>query len=33
MKKHQVLKPPQFPFTLYASGEYTKILEEQWNDA
>ena len=33
MKKHPVLKPPQFPFTLYASGEYTKILEEQWNDA
>jgi hypothetical protein len=33
MKKHPVLSPPQFPFTLYASGEYTKILEEQWNDA
>lgn len=33
MKKHPILKPEQFPFTLYASGEYTKILEEQWNDA
>jgi hypothetical protein len=32
-KKHPVLNPAQFPFTLYASGEYTKILEEQWNDA
>ena len=33
MKKHPVLNPAQFPFTLYATGEYTKILEEQWNDA
>jgi hypothetical protein len=33
MKKHPVINPAQFPFTLYASGEYTKILEEQWNDA
>jgi hypothetical protein len=33
MKKHPVVNAAQFPFTLYASGEYTKILEEQWNDA
>jgi hypothetical protein len=33
MRKHPLVDAKQFPFTLYASGEYTKILEEQWNDA
>lgn len=32
MKEPAILTQEQFPFTLYASGEYTKILEEQWND-
>jgi hypothetical protein len=33
MVKYPVLPEEQFPFTLYASGEYTKLLEEQWKDA
>ncbi len=33
MREHPILAQEQFPFTLYASGEYTKILEEQWNDS
>jgi len=30
MRKYPVLPEEQFPFSLYASGEYTKMLEEQW---
>jgi len=32
LKKGPVLRQAQFPFTLYASGEYARILEEQWKD-
>jgi hypothetical protein len=32
MRKYPILPKEQFPFILYASGEYTKILEEQWKD-
>ena len=32
-KKYPLLPLEQFPFTLYASGEYTKMLEEQWKEA
>ncbi len=32
-KKYPVLPEQQFPFTLYASGEYTKMLEEQWKES
>ncbi len=31
-KPHAILPQPQFPFPLYASGEYTKLLEEEWKD-
>ena len=27
-----VLPVEQFPFTLFASGEYAKMLEEQWRE-
>ncbi len=30
LKKSPVITREQFPFTLYASGEYTKMLEEEW---
>ncbi len=32
IRKPVLLPQEQFPFTLYASGEYTKMLEEQWED-
>lgn len=32
-KKHVILPGEQFPFVLYASGEYTKMLEEQWRES
>jgi hypothetical protein len=31
ISKPVMLPQEQFPFTLYASGEYTKMLEEQWD--
>ena len=31
-KPYAILPQPQFPFPLYASGEYTKLLEEEWKD-
>ena len=31
-KTYAILPQPQFPFPLYASGEYTKLLEEEWKD-
>jgi hypothetical protein len=27
---HRTLRPANFSFALYASGEYSKILELQW---
>lgn len=33
LKKYPVLPAEQFPFTLYASGEYTQMLEEEWKEA
>jgi len=33
MVKYPVLPEKQFPFALYASGEYTRMLEEQWKDS
>ena len=33
MTKYPILPEEKFPFTLYASGEYTKLLEEQWKDS
>ena len=32
LKKGPVLEQARFPFTLYASGEYARMLEEQWKD-
>ena len=29
-RPHRTISPDQFPFDLYASGEYTKMLETQW---
>ncbi len=31
-KKGPILPQPQFPFPLYASGEYAKLLEEEWKE-
>lgn len=31
-KPYVILPQRQFPFSLYASGEYTDILEEEWKD-
>ena len=31
-RPYPVLPQQQFPFPLYASGEYTKLLEEEWKD-
>ena len=31
-KPYAIVPQPQFPFPLYASGEYTKLLEEEWKD-
>ena len=31
-KTYAILPQQQFPFPLYASGEYTKLLEEEWKD-
>lgn len=33
LKKFPILPEEQFPFTLYASGEYTKMLEEEWKNS
>ena len=33
MRKTAELNVDDFPFTLYASGEYARMLEEQWNQA
>ena len=27
---HRIITPRNFPFELYASGEYSKLLESQW---
>jgi len=32
LKPGYILNPAQFPFTLYASGEYTRMLEEEWKE-
>ena len=32
LKKGPAISREQFPFTLYASGEYTKMLEEEWRE-
>ena len=32
LRKAPLLVQDQFPFTLYASGEYTRMLEEQWKE-
>jgi hypothetical protein len=29
-RPHRTISPGQFPFDLYASGDYTKMLETQW---
>jgi len=29
-ESHRVLTPTQFPFELYASGEYSRLLESEW---
>ena len=31
--KYVIIPADQFPFELYASGEYTKMLEEQWKES
>ena len=33
MRKAPKLPAESFPFSLYASGEYARILEEQWSEA
>lgn len=33
IKRAPLLMEEQFPFTLYASGEYAKMLEQQWGEA
>lgn len=33
MRKAPKLDVEDFPFTLYASGEYARMLEDQWNEA
>jgi hypothetical protein len=29
---HSALTPDNFPFELYASGEYSRMLENEWGD-
>ena len=33
MRKAPRLEAENFPFTLYASGEYARMLEDEWNEA
>ncbi len=33
LRKSPQLPPENFPFTLYASGEYTRMLERQWEES
>jgi len=33
LRKSPQLPPENFPFTLYASGEYTRMLESQWEES
>jgi hypothetical protein len=31
-QSHRVIQPANFHFELYASGEYSRLLETQWNE-
>jgi hypothetical protein len=31
-QQHRLIQPANFPFELYASGEYSRMLENQWNE-
>lgn len=33
LRKSPELPPENFPFVLYASGEYTRMLEQQWEES